>query len=65
MQISGSGPDFGQSIFCPPWIDENHPAALFAEHAEEFRILELDPELPAKTRSMYTFLKGRHDDYRC
>jgi hypothetical protein len=39
--------------------------ALFAQHAEALQMLAMDPDLPAKAHSMYTFLKDRHDDHRC
>ena len=63
LSINRAGSDYGNSLFCPPWMDENHPAVAFAEHAEQFRIFDLDPDLPADTRSMYTFLKDRHAKY--
>jgi len=64
LSLNRAGENYGSSIFCPPWMDETHPAEHFAEYAEEFRLLELDPDLPAKIRSLYTFLKDRHDRYR-
>ncbi len=64
LSLNRAGKNFGNSLFCPPWMDEAHPADHFAEYAEEFRVLELDPDLPAKTRSVYTFLKDRHAQYR-
>ena len=63
LSLNRAGSDYGDSLFCSPWMDENHPAVAFAEHAEQFRIFELDPDLPAETRSMYTFLKDRHAKY--
>ena len=64
LSLNRAGKNYGSSLFCFPWMDETHPAVAFAEHAEQFRFLELDPNLPAKTRSMYTFLNDRHDVYR-
>ena len=63
LSINRAGSHYGNSLFCSPWMDENHPAVAFAEHAEQFRIFELDPDLPTNTRSMYTFLKDRHAKY--
>ena len=63
LSLNRAGSDYGDSLFCSPWMDENHPAVAFAEHTEQFRIFELDPDLPAETRSMYTFLKDRHPKY--
>tara|TARA_Y100001960_G_scaffold328664_1_gene418036 strand:+ start:542 stop:1372 length:831 start_codon:yes stop_codon:yes gene_type:complete len=64
LSLNRAGENYGNSIFCPPWIDEAHPADYFEAHVEDFRLLELDPDLPEKTRSMYTFLKDRHERYR-
>ena len=63
LSLNRAGSDYGESLFCSPWMDEKHPAVAFAEHAEQFRVFELDPDLPAETRSMYTFLKDRHPKY--
>ena len=64
LSLNRAGKNYGDSIFCLPWMDKAHPADHFAEYAEEFRLLKLDPDLPAKTRSVYTFLKDRHARYR-
>ena len=63
LSLNRAGKNFGNSLFCFPWMDETHPAVAFAEHAEQFRLLELDPNLPEDTRSMYTFLKDRRTQY--
>ena len=64
LSLNCAGKNYGDSIFRLPWMDKAHPADHFAEYAEEFRLLKLDPDLPAKTRSVYTFLKDRHARYR-
>lgn len=63
LSLNRAGKNYGSSLFCFPWMDETHPAVAFADHAEEFRFLELDTNLPDETRSMYTFLKDRHAKY--
>ena len=63
LSLNRAGKNYGSSLFCFPWMDETYPAVAFAEHAEQFRFLELDPNLPDGTRSMYTFLKDRHTKY--
>ena len=63
LSLNRAGKNYGSSLFCSPWMDETHPAVAFAEHAEQFRFVELDPNLPDDTRSMYTFLKDRHAKY--
>ena len=63
LSLNRAGKNYGSSLFCFPWMDESYPAVAFAEHAEQFRFLELDPNLPDDTRSRYTFLKDRHTKY--
>ena len=64
LSLNRAGADYGGSIFCPPWIDDDQPARYFATHDEDFRHLELDPALLLDVRSQYTFLKDRLDVYR-
>jgi len=65
LSLNRAGADYGGSIFCPPWIDDDQPAQYFATHDEDFRHLELDPALLLDVRSQYTFLKDRHLAYQC
>ncbi len=65
LSLNRAGADYGGSIFCPPWIDDDQPAQYFETHDEDFRHLELDPALLLDVRSQYTFLKDRHLAYQC
>ncbi len=65
LSLNRAGADYGGSIFCPPWIDDDQPAQYFEIHDEDFRHLELDPALLLDVRSQYTFLKDRHLAYQC
>ncbi len=64
LSLNRAGADYGGSIFCPPWIDDDQPAQSFETHDEDFKRLELDPALLLDVRSRYTFLKDRLDVYR-
>lgn len=64
LSLNRAGETYGKSLFCLPWQDENTPPVEFSETAEEFRVITLDPEIQAKARRDYTFLKDRLDDYR-
>ena len=64
LGLNRAGTDYGGSIFCPPWIDDDQPAQYFETHDEDFKRLELDPALLLDVRSRYTFLKDRLDVYR-
>jgi len=63
LSLNRAGADYGDSIFCPPWIDDDQPASHFAAHGEDFRYFVLDRETINKTREQYTFLKDRLADY--
>jgi predicted amidohydrolase len=63
LSLNRAGEDYGDSIFCPPWIDEDHPASHFSAHQEDFRYFTLDRQTISKTREQYTFLKDRLTDY--
>ena len=65
LSLNRAGADYGDSLFCPPWIDGNQPAQYFDTQDEAFRHLELDPALLLDVRSRYTFLKDRHLVYQC
>jgi nitrilase len=65
LSLNRAGADYGGSIFCPPWMDDDQPVQYFETHDEDFRHLELDPALLLDVRSRYTFLKDRHLAYQC
>ena len=64
LSLNRAGADYGGSIFCPPWMDDDQPAQYFETTDEDFRYLELDPALLLDARSQYTFLKDRHLAYQ-
>ena len=49
----------GDSIFCPPWIDDDQPASRLSVPNEDFRYFTPDRKTINKTREQYTFLKDR------
>lgn len=63
LSLNRAGNDYGDSIFCPPWIDGEQPASHFSRHREDFRYFVLDRKTINKTREQYTFLKDRLTDY--
>ena len=65
LSLNRAGADYGDSLFCPPWIDGDQPAQYFDTQDEAFRHLGLDPALLLDVRSRYTFLKDRHLVYQC
>jgi len=64
LSLNRAGETYGNSLFCPPWQDENTPPAQFDETGEDFRVITLDRATLDKARRDYTFLKDRLEDYR-
>lgn len=63
LSLNRAGAHYGHSIFCEPWVDQNHPPTEFSEHDEEWRRLVLSKTTLDKARSEYTFLKDRLINY--
>lgn len=63
LSLNRAGADYGNSRFCYPWMDENKQAFAFAEHDEEFKLLEIDPGEITRARETYSFLKDRLPEY--
>lgn len=59
LSLNRAGADFGQSIFCPPWIDETAPPLVFPEQDEAFLRCKVDPARITAVRSEYSFLADR------
>ncbi|MEM7206582.1 MAG: carbon-nitrogen hydrolase family protein [Pseudomonadota bacterium] len=63
LSLNRAGDHFGNSIFCSPWVDDDHPAELFAAHEEDFRSLVVDAAHIESVRNKYTFLADRLSRY--
>lgn len=64
LSLNRAGQHFGQSVFCPPWIDEHHQPVTFDQHAENFKYLTIDQGVLQQARDEFTFLKDRLDSYQ-
>lgn len=64
LSLNRAGADFGNSVFCPPWIDEMGPPLAFPEHDEAFIACEVDLARIAEVRREYSFLADRRAGYR-
>lgn len=62
LSLNRAGKNYGQSTFCPPWMDEQHPCAIFSETDEDFKYLTLDTREITRARAV-PFLKDRLYDY--
>ncbi|MGS4947070.1 carbon-nitrogen hydrolase family protein [Meridianimarinicoccus sp. RP-17] len=63
VSLNRAGAEYGNSIFCPPWVDADTHPTVFDAHAEEFRLLTLDHATLVEARKTYSFLRDRLDDY--
>ncbi len=62
MSVNRSGPRFGSSILCPPWIDNTvHPTVL--GEGEEFAVFDIDPQVIKKVRETLPFRKDVLESY--
>ena len=62
LSLNRAGDFYGDSLFCPPWVDESHPETLFPQ-TECFRLLSLDPAVITEVRDNYPFLRDRLENY--
>lgn len=63
LSLNRAGADFGNSIFCPPWVDEAAPAVPFPQHDEAFIVCDVDLARIAEVRRKYSFLADRRASY--
>ena len=63
LSLNRAGENYGNSIFCTPWIDENNPGLRFPQTAEKFETIEVDANVIERVRRKYSLLDDRVDDY--
>ncbi len=63
LSLNRAGENYGNSLFCYPWMDENQGPEQFAEHDEDFRHIRIERSRLSDARTTYTFLQDRWDSY--
>lgn len=63
LSLNRAGRNYGNSIFCLPWMDETTPSEQFEAQAEDLRFVTLSKNELRTTRRDYTFLGDRLPDY--
>lgn len=63
MSLNRAGKDYGNSLFCWPWMDDTITPVRFAEIQEDFRFVTINKGMMHDARREYAFLKDRLDDY--
>lgn len=64
LSLNRAGADYGNSLFCPPWVDETRQPFAFAERGEEIVRLVVRREEVALARRSYPFLADRLASHR-
>ena len=64
LSLNRAGHNYGNSLLCRPWMDENTHPTTFAAHNEHFAHITIDKAEITQARENYTFLKDRLNDYR-
>lgn len=62
MSINQSGDHFGQSIICPPWVDNKVQPLIFGQE-EAFHLVEVDREVISKVRKEIPYRRDTLADY--
>jgi len=62
MSVNQSGDHFGQSIICPPWVDDKVQPEVFGQ-GEEFRVVEVDHKVIDQVRKDIPYRRDTLDDY--
>ncbi|MEV8467189.1 carbon-nitrogen hydrolase family protein [Fluviibacterium sp. DFM31] len=63
LSLNRAGQDYGNSLFCYPWMDQTRGPQAFAAHEEDLRRITIDKQQMRDARSTYTFLKDRRQSY--
>ncbi len=63
LSLNRAGAHFGSSLFCGPWVDEQHPPLQFDSAAEQFQQLIVSKDTIGSVRQDFTFLDDRLNDY--
>jgi len=62
LSLNRAGKDYGNSLFSPPWVDEQYPEQKFGID-EEFRRIVIDLAEAAEARRRFPFLSDRLPAY--
>ena len=63
LSLNRAGENYGNSIFCAPWVDENAPGVAFPQQDEMLQSLEIETDQIQDIRRKYTFLADRFESY--
>ncbi|MEM7190056.1 MAG: carbon-nitrogen hydrolase family protein, partial [Pseudomonadota bacterium] len=61
--LNRAGADYGGSIYCPPWMDEENPPVHFPDKDVAFCEIPINRQEIADARAAYSFLADRLPTY--
>lgn len=64
LSLNRAGENWGNSLFCRPWMDETRPAVAFPDHAPALRDIRVERAEIEAARRDYSFLQDRLPAYR-
>lgn len=62
MSVNQSGAHFGQSIICPPWVDDQVQPLIFGQE-EEFQLVEVKRDVLDQVRQEIPYRRDTLEDY--
>ena len=63
LSLNRAGENYGSSMFCMPWMDENELPIRFPDNNEKLLKIEIDRTMLDAVREKYTFLRDRLPTY--
>lgn len=63
LSVNRAGHGYGESILCPPWIDDAIRPVVLDRSGEDLRLVELSRRALNDARETYGFLRDRLPDY--
>lgn len=64
LSLNRAGEHFGNSVFCPPWIDNTTTTTNFEYHCEDIKTVVVSKKQINLARDTYSFLQDRQNSYR-
>ncbi len=64
LSLNRAGKEFGNSFFCPPWVDETQPGVKFPDTDEALQSITIKAKAIKKARNRYTFIVDKLEDYK-
>jgi len=62
LSVNQSGEHFGQSILCPPWVDDQVQPLIFGQD-EEFQVIDVKREVLDQVRQEIPYRRDTLEDY--